>query len=261
VVERPLSLFDWQNTSFEVKDGKPEVAVLPVGTTEPCGDHLPVGATAIVLDVLTRRVAERLPWTTYLLPTLPWGTSGLHMGRPGAVALEWPTLMHVLRDLVESLLAQGIRKVLVLNGIGGVTATRVRPRENTIVKATVRQLNYDFPDLDAVWVQPFTAAGQELEEIIESAREDVHAGELVTSLLLHLAPETVKGKGDDWAPGVETGYLDYIAFEQLCPGGVWGRPSLASADKGRRALDLAVQRTVEYAMTTFAQLATLKHRA
>jgi creatinine amidohydrolase len=254
-------VFDWQNTSFDVKEGKPELAVLPVGATEPCGDHLPVGATNVVLDVLARRVAERLPWTTYLLPTLPWGTSGLHLGRPGTIALEWPTLMQTLRDLVESLLAQGIRKVLVLNGIGGVTATRVRPRENYIVKATVRQLNYDFPDLDAVWVQPFTAAGRELEEIIESACEDVHGGELVTSLLLHLAPGMVKGQGDDWVPGVGTGYLDTVAFDRLCPGGVWGRPSLASADKGRRALELAVERTVEYVTTTFTQLAVLKRRA
>ena len=251
-------IYDWQNTSFEVRDGKPELALLPVGATEPCGAHLPVGAANMILDVVARQVAERLRWTTYLLPTLPLGTSGLHLGQPGALALEWPTLMCVLTDLVESLLAQDIRRVVVLNGIGGLTATRVRPRENYIVKATVRQLNYDFPALDCIWVQPFTAAGVELETVIESAHEDVHAGELVTSLLLHLAPETVKGRGADCVPDVGEEYLDWVPFTALCPGGVWGRASRASAEKGERALALAVLGTAMYIESTYAQLERVK---
>ena len=253
-------VYDWQHTSFEVKAGRPEVALLPVGATEPGGDHLPVGAATIILDAVVRRVAENLPWATYLLPALPLGTSDAHAGQPGTVALEWPTLMRVIGDLVESLLAQDIRRVVVINGIGGLTATRVRPRENYIVKATVRQLNYDFPTLDCIWVQPFTAAGEELATVIESAREDVHAGELVTSLLLHLAPQTVKGRGNDWVPESGREYLDWVPFRSLCPAGVWGRPSLASAEKGERALALAVRGTVAHIETTFAQLERVKRR-
>ena len=180
------------------------------------------------------------------------------MGRPGTVALEWSTLMHVLNDLIESLVAQGIHKVVVLNGIGGLTATRVRPRENYIVKATVRQINYDFPALDCIWLQPFTAVGRDLATVIESAHEDLHAGELVTSLLLHLAPETVKGRSSDFVPQFGRDYLDWAPFDRLCPHGVWGRPSLASAEKGERALALAVRATVAYIETTLAQLERLK---
>lgn len=253
-------LLDYQNTSFEVKDAKPDIAILPVGTTEQCGDHLPVGATTIILDILARRVAERLKGTVYLLPTMPLGTSGLHLGTPGTIALEWSTLMSVVYDLVESLVAQGIRQVVVINGLGGATETTVRPRENYIVKTTVRQLNYDIPELDALWVQPFTVAGKDLAEIVESAHQDIHAGELATSLMLYLAPDTVKGKGVDWVPEEGKEYLDYVLFRKLCSSGVWGRSSLASAEKGKRALEIAVQRTVEYIEESFAHLATMKRR-
>jgi creatinine amidohydrolase len=253
-------LLDHQNTSFEVKEAKPEIALLPIGATERHGDHLPIGTTTLVLDVLARRVAERLNGTIYLLPTMPLGTSGLHRGHGGTIALEWPTLMHVVKDLVESLLAQGIRKVAVINALGGANESTVRPRENYIVKTAVRQLNYDHPDLDAIWVQPFTVAGQELKEILQSAELDVHAGELATSLMLHLAPETVKGVGADFLPNAGKDYLDYVAFGALCPGGVWGKPRLATAEKGERALEAAVQRTVSYIEETFAHLATMKRR-
>jgi creatinine amidohydrolase len=253
-------LLDYQNTSFEVRDAKPDIAILPIGATEQCGDHLPVGSTTIILDVLARRVAERLKETAYLLPTMPLGTSGLHLPTPGTIALEWPTLMSVVYDLVESLVEQGIRQVVVINGLGGATETTVRPRENYIVKTTVRQLNYDIPELDAIWVQPFTVAGKDLAEIMESAPQDIHAGELATSLMLCLDPDAVKGQGIDWMPEEGKEYLDYVPFRQLCPDGVWGQPSLASAEKGERALEAAVQHTVEYIEESFAHLATMKRR-
>ena len=253
-------LLDYQNTSFEVRDAAPEIAVLPIGSTEQCGDHLPIGSTTIILDTVARRVAERLQGRVYLLPTMPLGTSGLHQGTAGTIALEWQTLMQVVYDLVESLVRQDIRKVAVINGLGGANETTVVPRENYIVKTAVRQLNYDLPELDAIWVQPFTVAGRQLSEILGSAQEDVHAGELATSLMLHLVPEAVKGSGVDHLPGEPKGYLDFVAFETLCPAGVWGKPSLASAEKGEAALEAAVRQTVDYIQESFAHLATMKRR-
>jgi creatinine amidohydrolase len=253
-------LLDYQNTSFEVRDSAPEIAVLPIGSTEQCGDHLPIGSTTIILDTVARRVAECLQGRIYLLPTMPLGTSGLHQGTAGTIALEWQTLMQVVYDLVESLVRQDIRKVVVINGLGGANETTVVPRENYIVKTAVRQLNYDFPELDAIWVQPFTVAGGELLEILGSAQEDVHAGELATSLMLHLVPEAVKGSGVDYVASEPKGYLDFVPFEKLCPAGVWGKPSRASAEKGEAALEAAVRHTVDYVQESFAHLATMKRR-
>ena len=253
-------LLDYQNTSFEVKDAKPDIAVLPIGATERCGEHLPVGTMNIILDALARRVAERLKGTAYLLPTMPLGTSGTHQGTAGTIALEWPTLVRVVYDLVESLLVQGIRRAVVVVGLGGANESTALPKENYVVKTAVRQLNYDYPELDAIWVTPFTVAGRDLAQILDAPEQDVHAGELVTSLMLYLDPGAVKGKGTDYLPGAGKEYLDYVAFEKLCPGGVWGRPSLASADKGERAFRIAVERTVQYIEESFAHLTRMKRR-
>jgi len=253
-------LVDYQNTSFEVRDARPIIAVLPIGATERCGNHLPVGSMNFILDAVSRRVAESLKDTVYLLPTFPLGSSEHLKGQPGTVSLEYKTLYHVVYDVIESLLEQGIRRVAVINGLGGANETTVRPRENYIVKTAVRQLNYDYADLDAIWVQPFTVAGKELKEILGSALDDVQAGELATSLMLHLDPSAVKGAGQDFVPPVGKDCMDFVAFDRICPGGVWGRPSLATAEKGKHALDAAIRHTVEYIELTHAQLATVKRR-
>jgi creatinine amidohydrolase len=253
-------LVTYENTSPEVGKANPTVAVLPLGATECCGDHLPVGTANVILGTVARGVAARLSDSVYLLPVLPFGTSGHMLGEPGVVALEWRTLMDAIRDLVDSLLAQSIGKVVLMCGLGGPTAGTTRPDQNYIAKTTVRQLNYDHPELDVIWLQPFTLAKPALGEILSEAEDDVHAGELATSVMLYLDPEHVDMPARDFVPPVGKEYRDYVAFKAICPGGVWGSPSLATADKGRLALEAAISASVKYIEATFSRLAELKGR-
>ncbi len=253
-------LFDYQSTTVEVRDGKPGIAILPVGLMEQEGDHLPVGAVTLVLEAVSRRVAEGLPESAYLLPVLPFGTSASHAGSAGTISLGWSTMMDVVTDVVEALVAQGFRRVVVINGLGGPNEYMTRPRESYIVKTAVRQLNYAHPEADVLWVQPFTAARKSLERILAAPAEDVHAGELITSLLLHLAPALVQGEGKDFVPRADKSFLDYARFDEVSPSGVWGRPGLATAEKGRQSAEAAVGATVEYITRSFTYLAENKKR-
>lgn len=250
-------LYDWRNTTREVEAARPDLALLPVAATEQHGEHLPVGAKRLVLDAIARRVGEGLPGPVYLLPTLPYGTSGSHHGTAGTVSLSWRTLAAVVRDLVESLFCQGVRRVVVLPGLGAAHVG-AQPSENTILKTVVRQLNYDHPDLQAIWAQPFSKAAAELATIFQTAELEVHAGEVITSILLHLAPELVQGPGSDFAPAARRDLLDVVPFAALCPDGVWGYPGLASAEKGAQALEAAVHGTVRYISETFEHLARMR---
>lgn len=250
-------LYDWRNTTEEVGAAGPNLALLPVAATEQHGEHLPVGAKRLILDTIARRVGESLPGPVYLLPTLPYGTSASHDGTAGTVSLSWRTLAAVVRDLVESLLCQGMRKVVVFPGLGAAHVG-AQPSENTILKTVVRQLNYDHPDLQAIWAQPFSKAAAELATIFETAELEVHAGEVITSVLLHLAPELVQGLGSGFAPAAGRDLLDAVPFAALCPDGVWGYPGLASAEKGARALESVVRCTVRYVTETFEQLARMR---
>src|SRR3954464_8263762 len=182
---------DTQWSTTRLRDAQPDLAILPVAAIERHGPHLPIGTDWLVLEALAGRVAAPFD-RGLLLPTFPFGTSQAHAGTAGTASVNWPTLLHVVRDITESLLAQGIRKVAVINNLGGPTETTVQPRGNFIVKTSVRQLNYDHHDLDAIWVQPLTVARSALAEIFGSARDDVHAGEIETSLMLALRPDLVK---------------------------------------------------------------------
>jgi creatinine amidohydrolase len=254
-------MLTWQNTSWDFKDHPPEVAILPLAAFEPHSTFLPVGADLLIMGAIARAVAERLAARTFLMPAWPLGASGHLAGEPGAVYLGFETLWAVVDDLVHSLHQHGIYRVAVLNNHGSAMTTTTVPVSNFIVKTAVRQLNYELPGITAIWVQPFAAARVALAEIFPSAQEEVQAGAVETSILMHLAPELVGEPGPDHVPGLGAAYLNFNAFRHLAPDGVWGRPGEASAEKGERALAAAVDATVAYIEKTFAQLEELKSAA
>ena len=219
-----------------------------------------MGTQNYVLDAIARGFGDRLRGNVYLLPTQPFGTSGWHEGFAGTVSLSWRTLMALVSDLVGSLLTVGVRRVAVLVGLGGAACTTVLPRENSIVKTAVRRLNYENPELDAIWVQPLTVAQPELSRLFDAPEHDVHAGEVLTSIMLHLHPELVRDVRVDHIPARGVEQRSALAFASLCPDGVWGRPSLADADSGARALQAAIEGTVRYIEETIDQLARIKRR-
>ncbi|MGP9539092.1 creatininase family protein [Brachybacterium sp. AOP43-C2-M15] len=93
------------------------VAVLPIGSLEQHGEHLPLGTDALLVEgVVERALGERED--VALCPTLPYGFSGHHQF---AVALSLPprTLLDVLTALLDSLAGAGFRRILVVNGHGG----------------------------------------------------------------------------------------------------------------------------------------------
>jgi creatinine amidohydrolase len=251
--------FDIQASTFTLRDHRPTIGILPIASLEQHGPHLPVATDCIIVEEIARRVAAEMD-SVYLLPVLPFGSSVAHLGTAGTVGLMWPTLMHVVRDIVESLLAQGIRKIAVINNLGEISGNTVQPRGNFIVKTAVRQLNYAHSDLDALWVQPLAAAAPELAAIFESGSDDVQAGEVETSLMLAMRPDLVRSRAQDHVPTVSRQYADWAPFGRSAPDGVWGRPGLASRTKGEQALDIAVRATVRYITASFASLAIAKGR-
>ena len=132
------------------------------------------------------------------------------------------------------------------------------PFGNFIAKAAVRQLNHEHPGLDAIWVQPLAAASRDLAGIFESAADDVHAGEVETSLMLALCPDAVAAGASDHVPHATRDMLDLVPLAALAPGGVWGRPSLATRAKGEAAVAAAAAATATYIRETLATLGEMK---
>lgn len=207
------------DTTVDVR-GK-SVAVLPVGSTEQHGPHLPLATDSVIAWTIASEIAARYP--VRLLPPIQFSCSQEHADWPGTVSISARTLVSVVNDIAESLRRNGVTHVVLVNGHGGnyVLSNVVQEGEGLVL----------FPGRDD-W-----AFAREKAGIETSAYSDMHAGELETSILLHAHPDLIR-------PGYET--ADHLAEDRrhmltlgLAPyteSGVIGRPSLASAGKGQLLL-------------------------
>src|SRR5262249_41614997 len=115
----------WQeNTSpaLAAAVARDPIVILPVGSVEQHGKHLPVGCDANSAEAVALRAAEGLSGAAQpvlLLGPLWYGYSPHHMGFAGTVTLGSETFLSVVQDVVQSVLSQGVRRVVILNGHGG----------------------------------------------------------------------------------------------------------------------------------------------
>lgn len=235
-------MYDVTSTYHDLERSGVDTAVLPVGAIEQHGPHLPLSVDWSQGEVVARQVAERLD--AFLLPGIPYGCSQAHTGFRGTISLAPETLGAVVKDVVTSLLEQGFRRIAVLNFHGG----------NLVLKLAVRDLNLSQSMGKVVLVSPGQDAGAQLDEILEGYPDEQHAGELETSVMLHAAPDQVGDPRVDHVPDVGPVYFDYLPMKEFCPDGVWGRSSLATAEKGRLAIEAMVDYTVDYLQDTFTRL-------
>jgi creatinine amidohydrolase len=207
-------------TTIEV--GDQEVALLPIGSFEQHGAFLPLATDTVIATIVAEAIGAAYP--VLRLPPITISCSHEHAGWAGTVSISAATLAAVVRDIAQSLHRSGIGKLVLVNGHGG----------NYVLSNVVQEAAGSmalFPTFE-VWAKARTAAG-----ITTSNDTDMHAGELETSLLLHAHPHLVR-------PGYEA--ADHVADDRehmltlglsaYTESGVVGRPSLASADKGRDAL-------------------------
>jgi creatinine amidohydrolase len=234
-------MYDARNTSKEIGQGKPEIAVFGVGAIEQHSIHLPLGTDWLGVADITRRVAAEL--NAFLVPAITVSMSECHGPMAGTVWLKPHTLAAVVRDVVLSLYSQGFRKVLMINGHGG----------NFVLEAEMRNLNLTHPDL--ILLMP-TGFGDPGGPKYSDAAVSVHAGDGETSHQLYINGAHVKDKRIDYAPPVGREFLDYAYMGFLSEFGVWGYPSTATAEKGERGN--RVTHTVEWARAMFAKVEALR---
>lgn len=217
------------------------IVIVPVGSVEQHGRHLPVGTDSIAVEAVAREAARGwdMERPLLLLPTLWTGLSPHHMGLAGSITLRASTFIDLLEDVCASLLHHGVRRVLLLNGHGGniaaIDVALTRLGERRLATERVAAITY--------WHLLAHRAG----ELRESRRGGTgHAGEFETSLMLATHPELVaQEEGVVHYPELPSGYLStdlfegaparrFVPFDRLSPSGTLGDPSLADAAKGER---------------------------
>jgi creatinine amidohydrolase len=162
------------------------LALLPVGSVEQHGPHLPVGADTIIVDAIARRAAaeasSKVP--IVLCPVVSFGSSDHHLYWCAA-SLSNETLIDLLSDVVSSLHASGFREILILNSHGGnVEAARIVTRKTPLKRpVVVGTCNY--------WDVAERALEKETDLFKIGVKVPGHAGYFETSLMLALKPNLV----------------------------------------------------------------------
>lgn len=207
----------------------PNVAVLPWGATEAHNRHLPYGTDVIEATTLAERAAELADARgarVVVLPTIPFGSDAQQLDQVATIHLSAPTAFALLRDVVTSLGRQGIDRLVILNAHGG-----------NDFRTAVRDLALESGSL--IVVVNFWQVRPELLTTIFAAAGD-HAGEMETSLLMHLRPELVAmeqagpGATMPWKLGTlrQPGVWTPRPWSHVHPDTGAGDPAAATAAKG-----------------------------
>ncbi|MGM9335624.1 creatininase family protein [Streptomyces murinus] len=217
-------------TTTDVQQQSPRVAVLPIGAFEQHGAHLPLITDAAIASIIAREVAAAYP--VLHLPPVTIACSHEHGTWPGTVSVSARTLHLLVTDIAQSLEASGIRKLVLINAHGG----------NYVLSNIVQEANLTEPRMSLFpqgreWNRARDRAG-----LVTNAHEDMHAGELETSILLHAEPSLVRpGYEDADHDGGERPFLLTEGMKAYTETGVIGFPSHATADKGKAVLASLVE--------------------
>lgn len=228
----------------QIKEAEFEVAVLPLGATEPHNLHLPYGTDVLEAEIIGQHVcryAHQNGGKVVLIPTIPYGTETNLAEFPLALNLNPSTLNLIISDLVDSLVESGIEKIVLLNSHGG---NEFKPLLRELANETSAQLFL------CNWYHSIKDRYHEIFEVAED-----HAGEMETSFGLAYFPELV-AQNDDGTLIADQGETRPMQFEALEKGWVsitrpWhllttnsgaSNPHAATAEKGKELMKVLEER-------------------
>ncbi len=225
-----------------------DVALLPVGSLEQHGPHLPLDTDAYDAALTARRVAAACrPPRPLLLPLIPYGVSYAHEDFAGTLSVGPDTLSRMVHELGMGLARQGITKLVIVNGHGG---------NGPALHFAAQMINRDAHIFTCVDTGETSDA--DVAEICD-VKNDAHAGDIETSASLAARPELVRmDRAEAFVPQFSSSYLDftsrravgwYARTARISPTGVLGDPTRATPEKGQRIWEVTVRRLVELVET------------
>jgi creatinine amidohydrolase len=226
-----LDRLTWAEIKDEIQNGR-DTVVVPFGSTEQHGRHMPLGTDAVLGDEIGWGLAERLG--AFLAPTVRFGCSEHHLAFNGTISIGAKTFGRIVADVVASLSGHGFRQIVLLPTHGGnfkpmaEAVSKIEPADGVRVLA--------FTDLEGL---ANSAAESSRAFGVNAAESGAHAGEWETSLMLALRPEQVK------MDRAAVGFIGEISevmskvfdgIQNLDRNGVLGDPRPATAEAGKKYL-------------------------
>ncbi|MCM2359430.1 MAG: creatininase family protein [Geobacteraceae bacterium] len=208
--------------------------LIPFGSVEEHGYHLPLSTDTIQACEVARKAARLVP--LFVAPPVHYGNCRSTACHPGTISITTDTLKRLLKDIVRSCRLQGLRNFIILTGHAGGA-------HRMALQDAGEELIAEFAEIRMAVVTEYDLASRAASGIVET-EGDSHAGEIETSRIMHSHPHLVKGEGKREYPAFPAGML-VRNKRKYWPNGVWGDPTKASAEKGRMIEDHVVRGIVE----------------
>ena len=210
----------WQKlrrTEFEKAVEADAIVIIPVGSTEQHGHHLPINTDANCCFTIAQRAAQAIDdFPVLVLPPVWTGYSPHHMAHPGTITLKYHTFVELLTQIATSVYAHGFKKILFLNGHGGNSPVIAAMRTKLAAEEGVSAIGFNYWEIPSV--------PEQIMKIVSQSDKGFagHSGEMETSLQLYLQPELVDMEAATWVPGV------------------WGDPSTGTREEGESIVNAVV---------------------
>jgi len=220
-------------TEFEKGLEKTRTVIIPIGTVEEHGSHLPLATDTIQAMELAKRVSQRT--NVFIAPPLHYGFCRSTRCHPGTIGISAGALRMMMRDIVKYLHLHGLRSFMMLSGHAG-----------ELHMAALNEVGEELlEEIPGISIAVLSEMDLFLDKgVLVETEDDIHAGEIETSMMLYIRPELVKGRASKEYPTFPKPIL-VRDKRKYWPGGVWGDPSKASRDKGEKMINLAVNKVVD----------------
>jgi len=219
------------------------VLLLPIGSIEQHGPHLPIDTDTNSATEVAERAARQLDdGSALVLPSITWGLSPYWLPFAGTITLRPETILALISDIGVSVAAHGFRRLVIVNGHGG----------NAGIIAVAATLLADH-GIRAYALSYWSLLGPELAELTPGDHGMIgHAGQSETSIQLHLQPDLVDAEFTSMTGWTDVAEIAVDPLRQVAampplplveaPSGVYGNATLATAKIGERIVGLAAER-------------------
>jgi len=211
--------------------------IIPVGALEQHGQHLPVFTDSMLLGEIIKRTAEIIKDRALFAPVFWLGNSDHHLDFSGTLSASPRTYLDILGDLLENLIYQGFRRIVIINGHGG---NDVPGRQAIFEKRQKYRSRADLLLLfGTYWL--LGSKAQELDPSLQQSHMG-HACEWETSMILKIAPQLVHDhknlRTEEFGVGFEPAHRGWVTQDRSILLGHIGSPQLASPEKGERLFQI-----------------------
>ncbi|MBT9150797.1 MAG: Creatinine amidohydrolase [candidate division WS2 bacterium] len=221
---------------------KTKIVILPIGSIEQHGPHLPMNTDLVLGYEMAKQVAKRTG--AILLPPISFGQVWSARHFPGVISLKPSTLKEIVKDICQSLARHKVKLIVIISGHrGNLAVLKEAVRELYDDKISTKILFFSYPKIEAM------AKGITTSEIWRSGTSGStwHAGEIETSLMLAVKPESCHMEHAVIEFPQVPAWYDYtaVSWREINKVGSFGNAKAATPEKGHRLLKKSVDYMVE----------------